>query len=94
MTTTPRRERWSVIGDILTAIVHERAKGEAARISNVAARANIAYDRLQPYLDELVVAGIVTKDPAGGVPDLTAKGRDFLRHYRAWTTVLEDFGLD
>lgn len=92
--STPRRERWSVIGDILSAIVHERAKGDAARISNVAARANIAYDRLQPYLDELVAAGILTKVEGASIPDVTEKGRDFLRHYRSWKSVLDDFGLD
>ncbi|HET6404064.1 MAG TPA: winged helix-turn-helix domain-containing protein [Candidatus Thermoplasmatota archaeon] len=90
----PRRERWSVIGDILAALAHERAKGDGARISNVAARANIAYDRLQPYLDEIAAAGLILLSTNGGVPELTPKGREFLRHYKAWTGVLEDFGLD
>lgn len=90
----PRRERWSVIGDILGAIVQEQTKGGGARISNVAARANIAYDRLQPYLDDLYAAGILVPDPENAVPNLTQKGRDFLKHYRTWTAVLGDFGLD
>lgn len=58
----------------------------------MAARANIAYDRLQPYLDELSTAGLILA--TSSMPTLTPKGHEFLRHYRAWTAVLEDFGLD
>lgn len=90
----PRRERWSVIGDIVSAIQHELGKGSAGRISNVATRANIAYDRLQPYLDELAATGLILTRDGSAVPELTPKGREFLRHYRTWTAVLEDFGLE
>ncbi|HVM44845.1 MAG TPA: winged helix-turn-helix domain-containing protein [Candidatus Thermoplasmatota archaeon] len=86
-----RRERWSVIGDILSAIQNERSRGMAPRISNVAARANVAYDRLDPYLAELESAGLIMRDSA--FPEVTAKGHEFLRHYRTWTAVLDDFGL-
>lgn len=87
-----RRERWAIMGDILAALLQENAKGEEGRISNVAVRANVAYDRLQVQLGELEAAGLIAR--AGAMPRLTEKGLAFLRHYRAWTSVLEDFGLD
>lgn len=75
--------------------MHERGKNaENARISSIAARANIAYDRLHPYLEDLAAAGLVKLGVNGSVPELTPKGLEFLRRYRAWTGFLEEFGLE
>lgn len=59
-------------------------------MTNVATRANVSYDRLVQYLEELATADLVTRDR---MPRLTEKGRDFLRQYRQWNEVLERFGL-
>lgn len=81
-----------MIGDLLASIQIESARGSLGRASNVASRANIAYDRMEAYLDELSAAGLITR--TAGVPALTPKGAEFLKQYRAWTAVLEDFGLE
>ncbi|HEV8361642.1 MAG TPA: winged helix-turn-helix domain-containing protein [Candidatus Thermoplasmatota archaeon] len=90
MRTLPRRERWSIIGAIVDAIDHEVQKGEQARVSNLALRANLSYDRLQGYLAELMQAGLIEGER---MPRLTPKGREFLREYRQWRAVLNRFGL-
>lgn len=54
-------------------------------------RANVPYDRLITYLDELAAAGLVTRDK---FPQITPEGREFLAHYTRWTDVLGRFGLD
>jgi predicted transcriptional regulator len=87
----PRRERWGIIGAILDAIEQEAQRGEQARVSNVAVRANLSYDRLIGYLNDLAAAGMVEGER---MPRLTAKGRQFLQEYRQWRTVLDRFGLE
>ena len=59
-------------------------------MSNVAVRANLSYDRLIGYLNELGAAGMVEGER---MPRLTAKGRAFLQEYRQWRGVLDRFGL-
>jgi len=87
-----RRERWDIIGQVLDALeMHTERFGPNARVTNVATRANVAYDRLQEYLDELARSGLVTQDK---MPRLTEKGKEFLRLYRQWREVLGRFGLD
>ncbi|MCA1813657.1 MAG: hypothetical protein LC624_06870 [Halobacteriales archaeon] len=88
----PRRERWSIIIAVLEAIEEQWAShGEGARVTNVATTANMSYDRLMEYLEELERTGFVT---AGRMPQLTDKGREFLRAARQWRDVLGRFGLD
>jgi predicted transcriptional regulator len=87
----PRRERWDILGSILDAIdTHGRAEGDRARVTNVGILANLPYDRLQDYLDDLAKAGLVTRDR---MPKLTPQGMEFLDQYRHWQTVLDRFGL-
>lgn len=85
-----RRERWGILGAILEAIEEESARGPDARVSNVAVKANLPYDRLLTYLQQLADAGLVVP---GRMPTLTDRGREFLRHYRQWTDVLDRFGV-
>jgi len=86
-----RRERWSILGAILLALEEELQRGEEARLSNVATRANLPYDRLVAYLTKLQAGGLLTEDKP---PRITEKGREFLRHYRQWVSVLDRFGVD
>jgi predicted transcriptional regulator len=65
--------------------------GDGARVTNVATRANLSYDRLMEYLDELARQGFITP---GRMPQLTEKGNEFLRAARQWRGVLGRFGLD
>lgn len=88
----PRRENWSIIGAILEAIAEQVAQaGDNARLTNVATRANVAYDRLQKYMQELQERGMVAPGP---LPRLTEKGYEFLRMYKMWREILGRFGIE
>jgi len=86
-----RRERWGVAGSILDAIDREATeRGESARVTNVAVRANVPYDRLVAYLESLSTAGLVVLDK---MPRLTAEGEQVLKQYRDWIEVVKRYGL-
>lgn len=83
-----RRERYTILADILTAIEHA-SRGSPARVTTLVQRANLPHDRLVDYLRELQAAGLVAPDA-----ELTQRGREFVRKYREWREVLERFGLE
>lgn len=85
-----RREKWALVGAILAALEVEWHRGANGRLTNVAAKANVAYDRLQGYIIEMAANGLVTPSK---IPQLTPKGREFLRHYRQWIELLDRFGF-
>ncbi|MEA3198597.1 MAG: Winged helix-turn-helix [Thermoplasmata archaeon] len=91
MPALPRRERWGVAGSILEAIDREHTeRGPQARVTNVAVRANVPYDRLVTYLESMAAAGLVQLDK---MPRLTPEGEDVLRQYRQWTEVVRRYGF-
>lgn len=85
----PRRERATILAALLSAL--DASEGAPVGITRVALRANLPHDRTAAYLDELTLAGLVTP---GRTPVLTEEGREALRAYREWASVMERFGLD
>lgn len=85
-----RRERWSILGDILAAIDRDGGGAAAVKVTHLAAHANLPHDRLMAHLQELMQAGLVVDD--GGLA-LSPAGREFLREYRQWRGVLRRFGI-
>lgn len=86
-----RREYATIVGDILLAI--EAAETDAnvpANPTQLAARANVAFDRLMSYLDQLHFLGFISGDR---YPKVTPRGKEFLASYRTWVAALERFGL-
>jgi len=88
----PRRERWSILADVLRAI-RELSQGDPAqaKISNLALRAGLPHDRLLLYVEDLAKADLVTRDR---MPRLTERGRLVLEHYDALRDVMGRFGLE
>ncbi|HET6404063.1 MAG TPA: winged helix-turn-helix domain-containing protein [Candidatus Thermoplasmatota archaeon] len=83
-----RRERWAIFGAILYALDEERARTPHVRLSNVAARANVAYNRLGEHLQALAEAGLVDNLQS---PSITARGRRFLEEYSTWSRTMQDY---
>lgn len=81
-----RREKSTILGEVLGAIEDERVASGDVRLTSVASRANVAYDRLLAYLAELERAGLVVD---AGEPHLSLEGRAALDHYRAWDAFRE-----
>ena len=85
----PRRERATILGELLVALVELGAQGGATS-TRLAARANVPYDRFLVYLRELRDGGLV--EP-GDPLRLTAAGRDFVERYQRWRDALRLLGL-
>lgn len=84
----PRREKEAILGAILEAVdeVHSAGRG----VSSVATKANLPYDRMSAYLEQLERSGLVTR---AGPPALTMRGREALHSFRQWQQTAQRFGL-
>ncbi len=85
----PRRERATILGELLERMAEVEAQGPAST-TRLAARANVPYDRFVQYVKDLRDGGLVTMDDP---PQLTAAGREFLDRYRQWQEALRLLGL-
>lgn len=65
-----------IYNDILNGIADEHANGEV-KPTKIAHHANMSYDKLTRYLEELQTKELITKSPL----DVTEKGRKFLQDY-------------
>ena len=86
----PRRERATIVGELLEAIAGNDTATEPSAATRLATRVNLPYDRFAAYVDELVQGGLL--EP-GTPPRLTPAGRDVLARYRGWRDALRLFGL-
>ena len=82
----PRRERWAIVRDILLAIDAQDQTRAVLRLTHVAHQANLPLDRLRTYLDQLAARGLIE---ALDRPRLTPEAREFLRHCRDWSQVVD-----
>lgn len=92
---TKRRTRIDIISDILTAIQN---KGGRIKPTHLLYKANLSYQLLSEYLEELqekklVGEEIVGKKQAKKEILLTEKGYDFLDKYNQMRQFQESFGL-
>jgi predicted transcriptional regulator len=85
-----RRERATLIGEILEVVASAKAEGED-RLTRLAIRVNMPYDRFVEYLVDLEQKGLLERDPK---VRLTHKGSEMLRRFRGWREALRLFGFD
>lgn len=81
----------TILVDVLDQISRAFGEGEE-RMTRVAAKVNIPYDRFVQYIEELRARGLISQ-PEEGTPRLTAEGRRVLESYRLWAQTVEAFGL-
>lgn len=72
----PKRNKMEIYNDILSAIRLELTNGEA-KPTRVQTLSNLAYDKLERYLDELEGKNMILQNPLR----ITEKGQDFLQDY-------------
>jgi len=82
----PYRSRLKIVLDILTAISEESGK-----VSKILLYANLSYDRLMKYLNELLEKGLIEEEM--GEYRLTEKGYRFLEELRRAEKLAEAFGF-
>ena len=82
----PYRSRLKIVLDILTAISEEGGK-----VSKILLYANLSYDRLMKYLNELLEKGLIEEEM--GEYRLTERGYRFLEELRRAEKLAEAFGF-
>ncbi len=92
MKTSEYRSKMRIMFDILDTIDNE---GEA-KITTILYRANLSYDRLKRYLNELMDAGLVKEETDKKGRKwfyLTSNGRKMLNELRKVISLADAFGL-
>ena len=90
-----RRTRIDIISDIITAI---QQKGGRIKPTHLLYKANLSYQLLSEYLEELEEKKLVTEETVGKKAQkkeivLTEKGYAFIDQYRQMKEFQESFGL-
>jgi len=86
------RSKGRIMADILRAI---RRDGEA-KITHILYKANLSYDRLVRYLDQLHESGLIEKieEEERTFFKITPKGERFLSEFRRIEEFAEAFGIE
>ena len=79
------------MADILR-VIQDRGK---ARVTHILYGANLSYDRLKKYLNELISRGLIQERIEEGITyySITKKGIDFLKEYERIRKLCEAFGI-
>ena len=87
----PERSRLKIYIDILLAV---EAEGNA-KPTRVLNKANLSYDRLTKYFEELIAKGLLQENRASEAKfyTITEKGREFILEVRKAEAFLTGFGL-
>jgi predicted transcriptional regulator len=90
-----RRTRIDIISDILMSI---QQKGGRIKPTHLLYKANLSYQLLAEYLDELIAKELLVKETVGKKKDkqeivLTDKGYKFIGEYEKMREFQDSFGL-
>ncbi len=90
--TKKYRSKGRIMADILSAIKED----EDAKITHILYKANLSYDRLSRYLEELEESELIQTIDSGdrSLYRITERGQKFLVEFRRMEEFAEAFGLD
>jgi len=86
-----RRHKLQIYHDILSAIREEAMTEDGAKPTRIQHLANMSYDKLSRYLDELEAKQMINK---ANILSLTEHGHEFLREYLKIKELIERMGLE
>jgi predicted transcriptional regulator len=88
------RNRLKIISDVLSTTLTFNGEGGAS-LSTLMRRSNLSYRGVQQLLSQLLSAGLMTEHKAekGVRYVVSAKGCEYLAHYRQFTSFAESYGL-
>jgi predicted transcriptional regulator len=86
------RSKCRIFADILIVL----SEGNDVRITQLVHSANVPYDRLTGYLSQMERSDLIKTSPidAGGVYEITQKGRKYLIEYRKLEEFSNIFGVE
>jgi predicted transcriptional regulator len=88
------RNRLRIISDVLSVALNSSGEGGASP-SVLMRRSNLSYRGLEHLLSQLLSAGLLLerKEGSGVRYVVSAKGAEYLAHYRQFETFAESYGL-
>jgi predicted transcriptional regulator len=86
---TPRRDRFKIYGDILSAL-NIQPKSEKIVLTRIQAQVNVPFDRLKIYISELKELDLIQKETD---LTLTEKGKEYLSEYTKILEFMKRMGL-
>jgi predicted transcriptional regulator len=88
------RNRLRIISDVLSVALDSSGEGGVSP-SVLMRRSNLSYRGLEQFLSQLLAAGLLLerKEGSGVRYVVSAKGAEYLAHYRQFETFAESYGL-
>jgi len=87
-----KRDKIEIISDILTSI---QEKNNKIKITHILYKANLSYNKLKEYLDELLNKNLIEEyyDKKHKYFRLTKKGNEYLEKIKQMTKFIETFDI-
>ena len=89
MRTIPRRDKFKIYGDLLSAIYYH-SSAEKIVLTQIQVKINVPYDRLKTYIKEIKDLGLIQDETS---LKLTEKGIQYLRMYKKVLDFMKLMGL-
>jgi len=90
---TNYRQTAQILADVLVLASEDR---NGKPVTELCRKANVSHGRLQGFLSNLTGSGLMNKIEYDGKHTyvITPKGKDYLEHYKQWSSITESFGLE
>ena len=90
MKRKPRRDKFKLYGDLLSAIYYYPTS-EKIVLTQIQLKINVPFDRLKTYIAELAELGLIMDDTS---LKLSKKGIEYLRMYKKILDFMKRMGLE
>jgi predicted transcriptional regulator len=85
----PRRDKFKIYGDLLSALYYNPS-AEKMVLTQIQVKINVSFDRLKTYITEITDLGLIQD---GASLKLTEKGIEYLREYEKILNFMKRMGL-
>ena len=90
MRTMPRRDKFKIYGDLLSAL-HQYPRTEKIVLTQIQVKINVPFDRLKTYITEIKDLGLIQDETS---LKLTEKGKQYLIMYNKILDFMKRMGLE
>lgn len=89
MRTIPRRDKFKIYGDLLSALYY-CSRAEKIVLTQIQVKINVPFDRLKTYITEIKELDLIEDETS---LKLTEKGRQYVRTYKQILDFMKRMGL-
>ena len=90
MRTIPRRDKFKIYGDLLSALYYYPST-EKVVLTQIQVKINVPFDRLKTYIEEIKDLGLIQDEIS---LKLTEKGIQYIRMYKKVLDFMKRMGLE